>query len=563
MSTKWQSRRWVVIETGSNQALVFGTNKQRLNVAASRLIWRVGFEWIVAAVTEARKETGEDIEHVVRASGLGILLASERAGRMVIESVTRRALLEAPDLQVWGVIGSEDLSESRLGSGLAAAQRASSRQRAVLPSVSARDANLPFTQVCAYTGRPAVATVVEGRSPSGSKQPASAGVERLWRDTREARQSLLRRLQKAVDTDDERALLDAAVVSRAALEAGDGVGSNGWVATLHADGNGIGDIFANLRRVYTGQELLERLSGVSEALEVAAWTAVARAILAVAADPGAGTGWVLPILVGGDDITVLLDARHGFAFTTALAAAFEQLLDQELVVSTLAQVRALQQATAGAMTAPTRVSVAAGLVFSKPHHPFSHSVALAEELTRSAKTVKRFEVAAVDVHVLYESAVRDLTTIRSDLRITSLGEEATGRTRLWAGPIVLGDPPPELEHRGVGLLLEAMDLLAAEADPETADQRVPSGVVHDLRRVLASPRPDKASLMKVAERARVIAAERRFLPALDRLLDEHLIVAEGDDAFSRLLTAMELVDVASGTISAGAARGTSHGSGDE
>ncbi|WP_280310288.1 hypothetical protein [Nocardia abscessus] len=509
-----------------------------------------------------RAETGEGVDLVVRASGLGVLLASERAGRAVIAVVTRRALLEAPDLQVWGVVGAVVLSDSTLGSGLAAAQRDSSRHRMNRPSVLSRDLNLPYTQVCAYTGRSAVATVVEGRGLEKVTRPVSAGVWQLWRQTRSARRSLVERLQEAVESVEDRALLEAAVVSRAALEEGDGVAENGWVAVLHADGNGIGDIFANLRRAYGGDELLYRLSGVSDALESAAWAAVAQAILTVARRPASGAGWVLPILVGGDDITVLLDARHGFAFTTALVTVLERLLDQELVTSTLARVRQLQAETAGAVTAPQRVSVAAGLVFTKPHHPFSHSVSLAEELARSAKSVKRFEVGAVDVLVLHESAVRDLAAVRADLHTT--GHDDQARLRLWAGPIVLGDPPPELAHRSVARLTEAIGLLASSAGPlarpdsvsglaanagAVASELVASGVVHELRQVLASALPDRSRLASVVERARVIAAERGYGPALDRLL-EHLIVEDAEGPFSRLLTAMELVDVTSGTEAA-------------
>ncbi|WNG81135.1 hypothetical protein C6A86_023540 [Mycobacterium sp. ITM-2016-00316] len=87
--------RWVVvIETRSNQALVFRTNKQLLNVSASRLIWSVGFEWIPAATDD------EHVEHVGKASGLGVLLATPEVGRKIIEAVTTRAVREAPDLEV-------------------------------------------------------------------------------------------------------------------------------------------------------------------------------------------------------------------------------------------------------------------------------------------------------------------------------------------------------------------------------------------------------------------------------------------------------------------------------
>ncbi|WP_101463295.1 Cas10/Cmr2 second palm domain-containing protein [Nocardia fluminea] len=528
----------MVLETGSNQALVFGTNKQRLNVAASRLIWQVGFEWIPEAIDEVRVALGESIDHVVKASGLGVMLASEDAGRRVIEIVTRRAVLHAPDLQIWGVVGAAELTADTLNAALAAAQRDSHRHRADRCSVLTRDLNLPYTQLCAYTGRPAVTTVIEGREGDTVARPVSAGVHEFWSQARNARKSLVNRLQAAVSDAEDRAVLDRAVVSRSALESGDGVSAKGWVAVLHADGNGIGEIFANLRHCYTGSELIDRMRSVSEALESAAWAGVARAIVTVGRT--AGSGWVLPILVGGDDITVLLDGRYGFAFTTALAAELEVLLEQDIVTTTLARVRAVQGSSGGEVTAPRRVTVAAGLVFTKPHHPFSHGVELAEKLTRCAKTVKVFEVSALDTVVLYESAVRELDAIRADLR-TAAG------VPLWAGPIILGTAPPELAHRGVDRLWEAMSLLAVGGDTETTPDLVPSGVVHDLRGVLTAPHPDDARLRAVEDRARVLGAERGYSPALTRLLDDHLFVDAPDGRFSRLLTAMELADVGTGT----------------
>ena len=118
---------------------MFATNKQRLNVAVSRLIWSVGFGWIPAAIEQVQHARGERIEHVVTASGLDTMLASAEAGRMVIEAVTARAVSEAPDLEIWGVVGADELGADMLGCALAAAQRGSHRHRADRCSVLARD----------------------------------------------------------------------------------------------------------------------------------------------------------------------------------------------------------------------------------------------------------------------------------------------------------------------------------------------------------------------------------------------------------------------------------------
>lgn len=531
------ARRWVVIETGSNQALVFQTNKQRLNVAASRLIWRVGFEWIPDAVAAAGG-AGAGVEQVVKASGLGIILAPPDLGSQIIEAVTTRATLEAPDLEVWGVVGDIDVADdlSNVGPTLGWAQRQLARWRADRPSPIARDPNLPFTRLCPFTGRPATTEVSEGTSQQRVHHSAAAGIAALWQSSMEDRDQLVGSLGGSE-------IVERAVVSRDDLKSGDGVRNNGWIGVLHADGNGIGDIFTNLRRVdLPGQEVIDLLNSVSEALERCAWNAVQTAIertdaMIAEADGKPRSSWVLPILVGGDDITVLLHGRYALEFTVILAEEFERLVNaEEAVTDALAYVSIAQSdwhrgGLITSVTVPDRITLACGLVYTKPHHPFSHAVDLAEELTKSAKTVKHEGLSALDVHVLNESAVRGLDQVRAPLDV--------GGRKLWAGPIVLGDA----DHpRHLDGLRAAMRLMV---HAEGNEHPVPSGVLHGLREALTTG--GEADLAAVRARAKEVARERGYEDNLTTLLDEHLEF-EGAEPFSRLLTAMELLDVTSGTV---------------
>lgn len=552
------ARRWVVIETGSNQQLVFQTNKQRLNVAASRLIWRVGFEWIPEAIEQVGGKLEVEIRNVVRASGLGTMITTPEAGRAIIEVVTTRAALEAPDLDIWGVVGETDLAEdlSNAGPTLGQAQRQLARWRADRPSPITRDPNLPYTQFCAFTGRPASGDVSEGTHTSRVHYPAAPGVAALWDRSMNDRDSLVAKLGGGE-------VVERAVVGRKELESGDGVANNGWVGVLHADGNGIGDIFTNLRRVYDDTELIERLETISRTLEDCAWRAVTNAVSTIQqkADEDAGENgtrpknWILPILVGGDDITVLLDGRHAFEFTCALAAEFERLINEPApdgsdnpVIESLQWVAANQDEWVDdgfltSATAPERITLACGLVYVKPHHPFSHAVAFAEELTTSAKTVKGDGLSALDVHVLNESAVRELAKVREPL--------AFGGRKLWAGPIVLGGDQHvrDNDKRHLNHLQEAMDLIRPVASDEPGEEipLVPSGVLHALREALTTG--GEANLDAVARRAKEVAAGYPYADSLTALLDQHL-EPDGVD-FSRLLTAMELLDVSTGTVAGG------------
>ena len=527
------SRRWIVIETGSNQKLVFQTNKQRLNISASRLIWRVGFEWIPEA---ARAAGVSDEDHVVKASGLGYLFATQDAGRKIIEAVTTRAAVEAPDLEIWGVVGDVDVDEdlSNLGLALGDAQRRLAQWRIDKPSPIIRDATLPYTQLCAFTGRPAVCYVDEGER--GSAYAASEGVAKLWTQAQDARKALVERLSTGAG---DSCLVEAAVVTYEDLQSGDGVANDGWVGVLHADGNGIGDIFTNLRRVESGNELRELIRKISETLEQCAWQSVTNAIETIAKGAACGdsappTNWVLPILVGGDDITVLLDGRYAFDFSSELAEEFERLVNGKKVITETLELIAMYQEEwveselIPRATAPERISLACGLVYTKPHHPFSHSVDFAEQLTASAKSVKLEGRSALDMHVLHESALRNLDDVRAPMVFE-------GRA-LWAGPIVLGC---EDHSRHKNHLREAMRLIRP-AESNGGREPIPSGVLHDLRVALTTG--SSAELNAVKARATEVSVGRGYESSLALLLGEHL-EPTGGPAFSRILTAMELLDV--------------------
>ena len=103
---------WVVIETASNQAFVFASNKQAVNVGASELISRVGMAWVPEAVAHLVEKDGARVEKIVLVSGKALLIIdTEEHGRAIIRAVTERALREAPGLQVWGVVDPEPIAD--------------------------------------------------------------------------------------------------------------------------------------------------------------------------------------------------------------------------------------------------------------------------------------------------------------------------------------------------------------------------------------------------------------------------------------------------------------------
>ena len=87
----------VLLETGGNQRYIFATNKLRENVGASELTLQSCAEW-------TRKALRPGITEVLFTSGKAYAQAdSEARAKEFIREVTRRALKDAPGLDLSGV----------------------------------------------------------------------------------------------------------------------------------------------------------------------------------------------------------------------------------------------------------------------------------------------------------------------------------------------------------------------------------------------------------------------------------------------------------------------------
>ncbi|MFV2086984.1 Cas10/Cmr2 second palm domain-containing protein [Micromonospora sp. LOL_021] len=518
-----KSRHWVAIETGANQAYVFASNKQAVNVGASELIFRSGTEWVRTAVDKINDERTEPVvEIVVAASGKALLLADdEDAGRRVIRAVTRRALDEAPGLEIWGTVdpgpdpGPDPVADDAdLGPALTRAYQRQAAWRSRRPSPLLRHPTLPFTRPCHYSGQPSTAMGEEGGTP----YPRAASVDAAWRRRNAGRDRMAGKLGNE-------AVVDAAKLA-------DGVSHAGWVAVMHADGNGIGGVFRSIADSYAGREFLDNLGAFSRALDEVTVAALRYAVDQVTNR----TGWLLPLVVGGDDVTVVMDARPAFEVTATFVEQFARTAAAHPVVA-----RVLTDVGHPGLTA------CAGIAYVKPHYPFSEAYELAEQLCGSAKQVKQVDPScgALDFHVLHDSVGRSLDRIRMPLTVQDGGSDR-GESRLWPGPVVIGAPQPGgwAAAHDVTRLREVVEALGGgrgEDDPPVLAR----GALHRLRQALLTGRTEA---VRASDQVSVWAAD----PAAARsFLDEHLLVAEPSVdrpvSFSRILGAVDLIDMAAGT----------------
>lgn len=138
---------------------------------------------------------------------------------------------------------------------------------------------------------------------------------------------------------------------------------NDWIAVIHADGNGLGEIVAELSGDY------QRFKAFSENLNEATIAAAQAAFAATKEEDEKTNGtWekmpIRPIVIGGDDLTVICRGDLAVKFVKEYLEAFE---------------RETQALTARKLTA------CAGIAFIKSSYPFYYGYDLAEALCGEAK----------------------------------------------------------------------------------------------------------------------------------------------------------------------------------
>jgi len=129
--------------------------------------------------------------------------------------------------------------------------------------------------------------------------------------------------------------------------------SNGKIAIIHADGNGLGEFVKN----YTGD-----ISQFSKALECATYTA-----FKIAYEELDEKGFKKrEVILGGDDLTLICDASYALEFTRLYLACFE------------VETADIEGATNG-------LTACAGIAYCHEKFPLHYAMALAEELCGHAK----------------------------------------------------------------------------------------------------------------------------------------------------------------------------------
>ena len=499
----------VLIETSGNQAYIFATNKLRENVGASELTAQVGRQFVLDAVQAAGGQRPQDlrkpdtypalsdtnaVEVILAVSGKALLLVRDAAiGRQIVNKVTLRALREAPGLEVRGVVSREfDFEKDALHPLIGEIHREYEVVRSRLPGPVARFQRLPIIAECASSGLPAmrVATEADGLAKEERKEYSAQTFAKLRarKDWETRRDEILQRHVVHAKLPDATTDLEK-------------LGCD-WLAIVHADGNGLGQVFLKFdeyvkphipegsdqrtqNRIY-----IQKLRTFSLALDACTEKAFCQALTVLRPRRNSESNSITPIVplvLGGDDLTVVCDGRQALQFTKKFIDCFEQETREHQHIKPIMQ---------------NGVTSCAGVAIVKPHFPFFAGYQLAEELLKSAKKLK--PLSAIDYHILYDASGPDLDRIRDELTVDG------GQTRLVGRPYaVTAEKGPVNRHWSD--LQRRIEAVRARDDDDR--RRLPNSMLHELREGLFLGRGAADARLK-------LVLERYRQSGLDRLLGD-------------------------------------------
>ncbi|MGO9083584.1 MAG: Cas10/Cmr2 second palm domain-containing protein [Candidatus Sulfotelmatobacter sp.] len=507
----------VLIETSGNQNYIFATNKLRENVGASELTYRAGKEYVRDAVSE-EGGSGAGIKEVVAVSGKAILLVpDETVGKRVISTVTRRALKEAPGLDIRGVVGwSFEWDNGKIHEKIGEAHRLLEALRSRVPGPVARFQRLPVVAECSTSGLPAKRFAgKKDQLPEDERGPRSA--ESIAKQ--EAREGWHQRLQRLLDAHRIRFPLPDATTELEKLGCD-------WLAVIHADGNGLGQVFLGFDQFASGDtDYIDKLGRFSRALDCCTEKAFCVALSVLKPRGEREVLPIVPLVLGGDDLTVVCDGRQAMKFTKRFLDEFERLTGADSLIAEIMAQKPCQG----------KVTSCAGIAIVKPHFPFHAAYELAEELLRSAKELlrsakKQKPRSAVDFHILYDASGPDLKRIRAQLTTDYRS------TSLVARPYVLSGEQ-EFEHRRWQDLDARIQTVNAK---ENGRRRLPNSMLHELREGLFFGHSTADARLRLVR-------ERYRNQGLDGLLGDttgegSLFWRNGEQRITALLDALDLAE---------------------
>jgi hypothetical protein len=490
----------VLLETSGNQHYIFSTNKLRENVGASQLTYLAGTQFVLEVVEaiggpkglwsdrsiELRANLSDpdknvpinrsqtQAEVILATSGKALVLVKDNdTAKKLVEKVTLHALKEAPGLDLCGVVSKVfDWDKEPLHEIVKSVHNRYEEVRASRTSPQERFQLFPIIELCLSSGLPAADAVEEGEDILACSRTSLAKRKRFdpW----------FKRIQRLIEDTGFKLVRNIDKLEK----------DLNWIAVVHGDGNGLGQIMlkfhehADTRDASKNRDYVDKLRRFSLALEGCTEEAFKTA-LSVFPPSKKGQLPLVPLILGGDDLTVVCHGAYAIPFTRRFLQEFEsQTARRDNFDSIIPEI-------ADKALGADHLSACAGIAITKPHFPFHSGYDLAEALLGSAKTVKKqvqgkkgpYPCSAIDFHALYDASGVDFDVIRARLQVddgntllTAKPYVVTSMTDAWVKSVVEGCDWAKAHH--IDELDRRIEAITAE---EEGRRKLPNSQLHDLR----------------------------------------------------------------------------------
>lgn len=473
----------VMLQTNSNQPFIFSSPRLREQIGASFEITLLS-HWVKEEAKEllSLKKLPSSF-WVSDSSGKVIVRFTETDGdpkelaKRLIREVTLRALTDAPGLDVTGVFVKTS-SNTVCADDLQKLDRVFLEYSLNRRPALARFPQFPFLERGSESALPASASLGDLEFSQESLQPNNfdessplslpSRVKRAFASTSRKRQvdDVQERLAKQGMKLKQEPELDPTKLAAAFQDGEQSTVAKDMlssVGVVHIDGNGVGAIMRDLGCAHravqkigvsatSDEETTEESEGlqsfimeVNRRLDNVVKDAIALSWYDVQKLTPDTVVPIVPVLVGGDDVTVYTDGRYAIPFAEAYIRHYEELTRNDSLLSVLAIVAGGKKADAPErdhfeigdyiIQNPGPLTASAGVAIVGRNFPFHIAYDLAEGLVSRGKKLgkKKGEVpcSTIDFHVL-----RDATVLDPDETL----DEYKGRTQR---PFLIGQYAPD------------------------------------------------------------------------------------------------------------------------
>lgn len=457
----------VMLQTNSNQSFIFSSPRLREQIGASFEITLLS-RWVKEEAEKLLKPKPLPSSFWVSdSSGKVIVRFTEADGdpkdlaKQLIREVTLRALTDAPGLDVTGVF-IETSSGPVDPADLERLDREFSEYSLNRRPAAARFPQFPFLERGSESALPASASLCDLKLIQEPLKPNSfdessplslpSRVKRAFARTSREQQveDVKKRLNKRRKKLEQEPLLDPTKLAAAfqdGEESEDATDMLSSVGVIHIDGNGVGAIMRDLGCAHRAVQIVgdsttsdeetteeseglqsfimevnRRLDNVVKDAIALSWYDVQKLTLKDVQQLTQDTvAPIVPVLVGGDDVTVYTDGRYAIPFAEAYIHHYEELTKKDDLLSVLAIVAGGKKTDAPErdhfeigdyiIQKPGPLTASAGVAIVGRNFPFHIAYDLAEGLvSRGKKLGKKKETvpcSTIDFHVLRDATVLD------------------------------------------------------------------------------------------------------------------------------------------------------------